>query len=185
MNIGGSGIQDIMGDVNSIKNMGKQGEPVASPKVHDIGVDQRNMSQGTWHPSFKDGGDVKETGLAHVHKGEHVLSKDTMDHLKLATHALGNHEHSDKPKKEIKHMTITKAKGGHIIKHEHHNPEHHPDETHVTQGTDSLVNHVMDHMSDQNPGEAEADQGQSGIPGGAPAGPPAGGGGAPPMGMGA
>ena len=37
-------------------------------------------------------------------------------------------------------------------------------EEHTTQGTDGLVDHVMQHMTDQNVGEAEADAGQSGIP---------------------
>jgi hypothetical protein len=43
------------------------------------------------------------------------------------------------PKKEVKSLHITKsANGGHIIRHEHTHPEHHPDETHTTKGDDQL-----------------------------------------------
>ena len=62
------------------------------------------------------------------------------------------------PKKEVKHMHITKAaNGGHVITHTHTHPEHHPDETHITKGDDELASHVMQNMGTPNPGEAEAD----------------------------
>jgi hypothetical protein len=85
---------------------------------------------------------------------------------------------SETPKKEIKHIITRKAKsGGHIHTHVHTHPAH-PDEDHVTHGDDQLAEHMMMHMGTPNPGEAEAEQGQSGIPaaaGGAmpPAGLPA------------
>jgi hypothetical protein len=87
---------------------------------------------------------------------------DVMNELK---HSLsGEHE---KPKKVVHKMHIEKAKsGGHIITHEHTHPAHHPDEKHVTKGDDELASHVLQNMGTPNPGEAEADAGQSGIPAG-------------------
>ena len=62
------------------------------------------------------------------------------------------------PKKEVKHMHITKAaNGGHVITHTHTHPEHHPDETHTTKTDDELMDHVAQNMGTPNPGEAEAD----------------------------
>jgi hypothetical protein len=62
------------------------------------------------------------------------------------------------PKKEVKSLHITKsANGGHIIRHEHTHPEHHPDETHTTKGDDQLAQHVMANMGQPNPGEAAPD----------------------------
>jgi hypothetical protein len=87
---------------------------------------------------------------------------------------------SEAPKKELKHITVKKGKsGGHIITHHFTHHAHEP-EDHVTKGDDQLAEHVLSHMGQPNPGEAEADAGQSGIPpagGAAPAGgamPPAG-----------
>jgi hypothetical protein len=71
---------------------------------------------------------------------------------------------NEKPPKEIHHIHIRKVHGGnHIVEHHHTHPAHNMEE-HTTQGTDGLVDHVMQHMTDQNVGEAEADAGQSGIP---------------------
>src|ERR1039458_2498774 len=130
--------------------------------------------------SFKDGTDnVMKTGPAKLHKGEAVLKKEDAEKyrsakgkdmskesvLKEAASSLAG-KPEEKPKKEIKHMHIHKAaNGGHIIRHEHTHPEHHPDEEHTTKTDDQLADHVLQHMGTQNPGEADADAGQSGIPG--------------------
>ena len=82
---------------------------------------------------------------------------------------MAGHEHGP-PKKVIKHIISRKVHGGHVHTHVHTHPAH-PDEEHVTQGTDGMVDHMLEHNSEPNPGEAEADAGQSGIPnaqGGAP-----------------
>lgn len=91
--------------------------------------------------------------------------------LEAAKEALaGEHkEHESKPKKEIKEIRTRKVKktgGGHSFVHEHVHtePEHYPNEEHVSPDQDSMVDHLMSHLGEPNPGEAEADAGQSGIP---------------------
>ena len=133
-------------------------------------------------PKFHEGTDyVPKTGPAILKKGEAVLNnKDAAKHreakMSKGTLASVSDELSGKaakPKKEIKSMHIKKAaNGGHIIRHEHTHPEHHPDEEHTTKTDDQLASHVLQNMGTPNPGEAEADAGQSGIPaaGAAPAG---------------
>ena len=82
-----------------------------------------------------------------------------------------------KPKKEVKEIHIKKsANGGHIVKHVHTHPEHHPDEEHTTKTDDELSDHVAQTMGSPNPGEAEADAGtpDAGAAGAAAGAPPAG-----------
>ena len=133
-------------------------------------------------PKFHKGTDyVPKTGPAILKKGEAVLNnKDAAKHreakMSKGTLASVSDELSGKaakPKKEIKSMHIKKAaNGGHIIRHEHTHPEHHPDEEHTTKTDDQLASHVLQNMGTPNPGEADADAGQSGVPaaGAAPAG---------------
>lgn len=89
-----------------------------------------------------------------------------------AASALGG---GDKPKKEVKEIRTRKSDNGKYI-HEHHHthPEHHKMEEHVSNNQDEMVEHMMTHMGTPNPGEADADAGQSGIPGDAGAAPAAG-----------
>jgi hypothetical protein len=126
-------------------------------------------------PAYKKGTNyVPSTGLAVLHKGEAVLKKEDADKYRAGTtmdhdgamQGLGG---DTKPPKHITHVSVRKAHGGHIIEHHHNHP--HPMEEHTTHGTDGLVNHMMTHMTEPNPGEAEANAGQSGIPGAAGAGP--------------
>jgi hypothetical protein len=138
-------------------------------------------------PSYKKGTDyVPETGPAKLHKGEAVLKKEDADKYRAgAAMAHGMGSLSDelggkeaKPKKEIKHIVTKKAKsGGYIHEHHHTHPEHHPMEEHVSKDQDGMVSHMLENMGEPNPGETEADGGQSGIPAGAaeaaPAGAPA------------
>jgi len=89
----------------------------------------------------------------------------------LAADKMSGGEH--KPEKAIHHITTRKAaNNSHIHEHHHTHPEHHPMEEHTTQGDDGMVEHMMANMGQPNPGEAEADAGQSGIP--ATAAPPTG-----------
>jgi hypothetical protein len=133
-------------------------------------------------PKYKDGTDrVPKTGPAILHKDEAVLKKEDADKYregKMKHKNIPGAEElagkSEKPAKEIKHIIVKKAKtkdGKHVNVHTHvhTHPEHHPDEEHVTEGNDGLVEHMLEHQGEPNPGEAEADAGQSGIPAGAPA----------------
>jgi hypothetical protein len=75
----------------------------------------------------------------------------------------------DKPKKEIEHIRTRKvknSKGGHSYLHEHHHthPEHYPKEEYASNNQDEMVDHMMQHMGEQNPGEVEADAGQVAPP---------------------
>lgn len=126
-------------------------------------------------PKFHEGTDyVPKTGPAILKKGEAVLNnKDAAKHreakMSKGTLASVSDELSGKaakPKKEIKHIITKKAADGknHIHTHVHTHPEHHPDEDHVSQGNDGLASHMLEHMGTPNPGEADADAGQSGIP---------------------
>ena len=113
---------------------------------------------------------VDHTGPAMLEKGEAVIPKEKnpmhhmMEHLKseLGTPA-------DKvPAKKLKHIVTRKAGEGHVHEHHYTHPEHHAPTEHATHGTDGMINHMMEHMSEPNPGEQEANDGQSGIPAGTP-----------------
>lgn len=74
---------------------------------------------------------------------------------------------SEKPKhpKVLKEIRTRKGhKGGYIHEHHHEHPAEHPMEEHVSPDQDAMVSHMLEHMGEPNPGEAEADAGQSGIP---------------------
>ena len=113
---------------------------------------------------------VDHTGPAMLEKGEAVIPKEKnpmhhmMEHLKseLGTPA-------DKvPAKKLKHIVTRKAGEGHVHEHHYTHPDHHAPTEHATHGTDGMINHMMEHMSEPNPGEQEANDGQSGIPAGTP-----------------
>jgi hypothetical protein len=130
-------------------------------------------------PSYKNGTDrVPKTGPAKLHKGEAVLKKEDADKyreakgkamskesaMKSVADELGGHQEA-KPKKEIHEIRTRKGKsGGYIHEHHHTHPSHHPMEEHTSANQDAMMSHMMDHMGEANPGEAEADAGQSGVP---------------------
>lgn len=81
----------------------------------------------------------------------------------LITSALASKPAKKAPKagkKVVRHMHITKAKGGYHIIHKHDNPEHDqaPEEQagHMAANTDALHDHIEEHFGEPNPGEAEA-----------------------------
>ena len=116
-------------------------------------------------PSYKDGVDsVPETGPAILHKGEKVVpAKDNvMDKITGGV-----------PAKVISHMVHRKHGKKHIVEHHHTRPEHHGVEHHHFSDMSDVHDHMEDHMGEPNPGEAEADGGQHGIPEGTPGAPPA------------
>ena len=94
-----------------------------------------------------------------------------------AADVLGGTE-AKKPAKELHEIRTRKVKG-HGGKtsyiHEHHftHPEHHKPEEHASGNQDEMVEHMMDHMGEPNPGEADASMG-AGEPA-APAAPTPGG----------
>jgi len=119
--------------------------------------------------SFAHGGTVEKTGMALVHKGETVVPKEKNMHDMYGLAKEGMSGHEDKPAKVIHHIRTRKtANGGHVHEHHHTMPDVHPMEEHATMGDDAMADHMMEHMGSPNPGEAEADMGQSGIPTGAP-----------------
>jgi len=144
--------------------------------------------------SFKHGGVVKKSGMAHVEKGERVVPKEKAmadekrDRSKSAMGGKGKAKKSSKGgKKRVKKMNIRHSKnGGYIIEHEHERPsptEPAPEnEEHTAADMNELQDHVAEHMAPQPEPQPEP-QPQAGGPGGAP--PPAAGGapGGAPMGM--
>lgn len=74
--------------------------------------------------------------------------------------------HNGKPEKKIARIEHEKSHNGdHVFTHHHTHPEHYPKETHTKRGDDEMVAHMIANAGTPNPGEAEADAGQSGIPG--------------------
>lgn len=59
-----------------------------------------------------------------------------------------------KPPKHLKRISHERTHDGKIVHtHHHHHPEHHPDETHVSNDMSDLHDHVENHMGAPNPGE--------------------------------
>lgn len=85
--------------------------------------------------------------------------KDVMDGARSAMAG------ADKePEKEVHEIRTRKGKsGGYIHEHHHTHPSHHKPEEHVSANQDAMVQHMMQNMGTPNPGEAEADAGQSGV----------------------
>ena len=82
-------------------------------------------------------------------------------------------EHKDKKEKHghVHKMEIEKKDGGYLSRL-HHKPEaggaaQDPTET-VHPHMDSVVDHLQANMGEPNPGEAEADAGNAGLPAGMP-----------------
>ena len=166
---------------NKVKSyLPKSTKPIATwyePDANKPAPKTPKASPAKKTPSYEKGTDyVPKTGTAKLHKGEAVLNKDDAETLRMhkkdviksASHELAGKE--EKPPKEIKHVITKRDKSGkgHIHTHVHTHPEHHPDEDHISIGDDGMVDHMLEHQGTPNPGEAEADAGQSGIPQGAP-----------------
>lgn len=141
-------------------------------------------------PMYHKGTDyVPKTGPAVLKKGEAVLNNEDAEAMRKSkgkamdnsnvmsslSASLGGKKEK-KPKKEIKEIRTRKSKnGGYVHEHHHTAPEHHPMEEHTSADQDAMAEHMMQNMGTPNPGEAEADAGQSGAPDAAPAaGAPAG-----------
>jgi hypothetical protein len=104
---------------------------------------------------------VPKTGNYTLQKGEAVVSKEKNKMNPYAKITDGD----KKSKKEISHIKTSKTHDGKYT-HEHHHthPEHHPVEHHVSDNQEKMIDHMQEHMGEPNPGEAEANAGQSGVP---------------------
>lgn len=164
------------------KFIAEQGEKETADKKN-IGklnvIDKQKLEEGAALAGYKKGTDrVPKTGPAILHKDEAVLNKSDAEKLREAKSKSGAKGVFDnladelgggapkKSKKELSHIVTKKAKSGGYI-HEHHftHPEDHAMEQHVTPDQDAMADHMIEHMGAPNPGEADADAGQSGIEG--------------------
>lgn len=175
----GSGIQDMVGNVQAVKGLFNPKKPPQDEPTPILTATPSPRSVTSGEPahmlgSFKHGTDyVPKTGAYKLHEGEKVIPKEKNMKDIMSMTASGMGGKSEAPKKEIKEMRIRKShSGGHIIEHHHHHPEHHPMEEHTTKNMDELHDHMEDHSGSENPGEAEADAGQmTAAPSAAPADP--------------
>lgn len=178
----GSQQQKDLVNVQASKSVDKQGR-MSREDYNDAvkTVQKHDPSFTPAMPSYKSGTDrVPATGPAMLHKGEAVLKKEDADKLRSAkgnmkkdvydhvAAAMGGGREPEKPAKELDHIRTRKvknSKGGHSYIHEHHytHPEHYKPEEHASNDQDAMVDHMLTHMGEANPGEAEADAGQSGI----------------------
>ncbi len=162
-------VQDANQSFVDAANKAKSASQTSKPEPKPTSVVKKPAA-----PKYHDGVDyVPKTGPAILKKGEAVLNpEDAEEHRKekksMKKHTIDVSDElggkKEKPKKEIKHIITKKSADGkhHIHTHVHTHPEH-PDEEHVSTGNDGLVDHMLEHQGEPNPGEAEADAGQSGI----------------------
>lgn len=179
----GEGIQDS--DTRK-KFLAAQGEG----KMSDADLDAqtyrvRNQLAAGIAPTLHKGGVVKKDGLHNLEKGEIVIPKDEamkksglIDGMKEAADEKA--EPKDKKKKDGKHekpVGKSRYKHTHIIHHDDgsHTVSHTPhadengkqgeDTTYATPDMDGVHDGLEEHVGEPNPGEAEADSGNSGIEG--------------------
>lgn len=154
-------------DIEKPKPVGTDLSQRVIRKAEDTAAAKKDGTLG----SYKHGTPhVPKTGAYILHEGERVIPKDkNMAGMKDIMAAAADHmggEPQEKPKKEIDHVRTRKGKsGGYIHEHHHTHPEHHPMEQHVSADQDAMVGHMIANMGQPNPGEAQADAGQSGVPG--------------------
>lgn len=129
--------------------------PILAPKPVDSGKrygdrpgEKRLDSEGNEIPKYHKGvASVPKTGPAILKKGEAVIpaEKNPMNAMSAMEGITGA---KAKPPKKIKSITHTKTDDGKIVHtHKHHHPEHHADETHVSNS----MKEAQDHMAEQEP----------------------------------
>lgn len=98
------------------------------------------MNKAVGVPSYKKGTSyVPSTGLAKLHKGEAVIpaEKNPMNPFEGITKG------DKKPPKKIAEIRSKKSHDGKIIHtHMHHHPQHHGDETYVSNNADEAAAHM-------------------------------------------
>jgi hypothetical protein len=105
---------------------------------------------------------VPKTGPAILKKGEAVIAAEhnPMNPENLYDKVPGM---MPKPKKEMSHMMIRKAKGGHVVEHHFTHPADHKMEEHVMTNMAALHNHLEKHMGTPNQGEESVAAGAPGA----------------------
>lgn len=95
---------------------------------------------------------VAKTGPAIVEKGEAIIPKEENPMSGMYDKVAGMP--AAKPKKELDHMTLRKAKtGGHIIEHHHTEPGAHKMEEHLAPNMSALHDHIEKQYGSPNVGE--------------------------------
>lgn len=105
---------------------------------------------------------VPKTGPAILKKGEAVIAAEhnPMNPENLYDKVPGM---APKPKKELSHMNIRKAKGGHVVEHHFTHPADHKMQEHVMTNMADLHNHLEQHMGTPNQGEESVAAGAPGA----------------------
>lgn len=110
---------------------------------------------------------VPKTGPAILEKGEAVIKKeDNPMHNPAAMYDTVMPGMKKAPK-EIDHMRVRKAKGGHVVEHHHTSPGDHKMEEHVMTNMAALHDHLEKHMGTPNQGEESVAAGAPGAAAGA------------------
>jgi hypothetical protein len=128
---------------------GKQDTPKAPPAAQDFDKINPKAKYGdrpgekrpdaTGMPQYKDGTtNVPKTGAAKLHKGEAVIpaKENPMNPDKKMFDMVPGM--GKPPKKELDHIRLRKANGGHIVEHHHKAP---------FEGKEHMKEHVMSDMS--------------------------------------
>jgi len=89
-----------------------------------------------------------------------------MDHTGGAVTGLMHDAGAKAPAKRVHTMVVTRKPTGHHVTH-HHTHAAHPAESYMVEAPggnpgnlDNLMDHMQEHMGDQNPGEQECEDGQ-------------------------
>lgn len=109
---------------------------------------------------------VPKSGQYELEKGEAVVKKED-NPMHHAMSGIADIMGGDKPAKAPKVIKEIRMRKGHegkgYIAEHHHDHHDHPMEEHVLGNQDHMIEHMMEHMGQENPGEKEANEGNSGV----------------------